>query len=147
MRIIAMLAFGLSSLVLIPALTGAGDKKDAFDASKLIGKWNYVSGEKAGEKVDADSLKKQMAIVDKENFTLTGEALFVMKYEVDAKKSPAVIRFTMTKSPFGAGAKAAGIVEVNGDEMKLCYTPDGEAPTKFETKGTKAHLFLLKRAK
>jgi len=149
MRTIGLLVLGASFLILGPALTGAGDKKDGLDVSKLIGKWTYISGEKAGEAIAAKDLKNQKVSIDKETFTLTGDdALFIMKYEVDAKKSPAVINFVMTKSPFGAGAKAAGIIEVKGDELKLCYNPEGgPAPTAFATKGSKAHYFVLKRAK
>lgn len=122
--------------------------KDGFDTAKLIGKWIYVKGEKAGEAIPAENLKKQMATIDKENFTLTGDDLFIMKYEIDAKKTPAQIRFTITKSPFGPGAKAGGVIEFKGEELHLCYGSDGETtPTKFETKGTKAHYFVLKRAK
>lgn len=149
MRTIGLLVLGITFWILGPALTGAGDKKEGLDVAKLVGKWVYVSGEKAGEAIPAKNLKNQKVSVDKENFTLTGDdALFIMKYEVDAKKSPAEIKFVITKSPFGPGAKGAGIIEVKGDEMKLCYNPEGEpAPKAFATKGSKAHYFVLKRAK
>ena len=38
-------------------------------------------------------------------------------------------------------------VELKGDELRVAYTHEGEPATKFETKGTKAHSFVLKRAK
>ncbi len=73
-----------------------------------------------------------------------------MKYELDAKKNPVTIKFTMTESPFGPGAVANGIIELKGDELKVCYasTEGGEAPKKFEAKqGSGHHCFLLKRSK
>ena len=46
------------------------------------------------------------------------------------------------------GSTAEGIVEVKGDELKLCYAVEGKAPTEFKTKeGDKHHLFVLKKAK
>jgi hypothetical protein len=54
----------------------------------------------------------------------------------------------MTESPFGAGAMAKGIIEVKGDDLKLCYTTEGDAPKNFEAKeGSNAHSFVLKRSK
>lgn len=135
-------------VVLLAIPSGGGEKEKGLDPAKLIGAWKYVSAEKGGEAVPEERLKKQAVTIDKETFTLTGDDLFIMKYEIDAKKSPAAINFTMVKSPFGAGSKAAGILELKGDELKICYAPAGEAvPTKFETKGSKAHYFVLKRGK
>lgn len=151
MRTIASTALLASVILFTSGWTGAGDKKvgkDGFDAAKLVGTWKYVSGEKAGEKVDSDTLKKGSVVIDKENFTLMGGDLFIMKYKVDGAKKPAGIAFEITKSPFGPGAKAAGVIEIKGDELHLCYNPEGgDAPTKFETKGSKAHYFVLRREK
>src|SRR5262249_27915700 len=137
-------------VVPVPAADKDKDDKDAkFDAAKLVGKWKYLSGEKDGEKVGEDRLKDQTVTITKETFTLKGEATFVMKYEIDAKKSPATVNFTMTESPFGAGATAEGILELKGDELKVCYAPMGGArPKTFGTKkGSKDFYFVLKRSK
>jgi uncharacterized protein (TIGR03067 family) len=47
------------------------------------------------------------------------------------------------------GGKAVGIITLEGDELKLCYSPNGDKrPAKFEsTADNGAHLFILKRAK
>ena len=128
----------------------AEDKEpDKFGPEKLAGKWVYVSGIKDGAKADADNLKKQVATFTKDRITLTGEAKFVLKYELDTSKKPAGIKLEMLESPFGAGAKAVGIIEVTGDEMRFCYASMGDTPPKtFDAKeGSKLHLFVLKRAK
>jgi hypothetical protein len=73
-----------------------------------------------------------------------------MKYTLYAMSKPVGIMLEMTESPFGAGAKAEGIIEVNGDDLKLCYAaaPDGKAPKSFEAKqGSGHHCFVLKRSK
>jgi len=147
-------------VVLLSWSTSSGGDKDkgkepAFDAAKLVGQWKYVSGEKGGAKVDEKSLKQAVTIT-KETWTLKGkddkgaDVTFVMKYELDTKKNPAGIKFTMTESPFGAGAKAQGIIELKGDDLRVCYNADDgkDAPKEFKTKdGDKMHLFVLKRTK
>lgn len=140
----------LGALVLatVTVTASAGDKAK-FDASKFAGKWNYVSGEKNGEKVDPASFKDAKVTITKEKVTLESPGgKFVMEYKLDTKKSPVTIDLKMTESPFGAGATAKGIVEVSGDDLKMCYSTEGDAPTKFATKADgKQHLFVLKRAK
>jgi uncharacterized protein (TIGR03067 family) len=135
--------------VVLAVSSVAADDKDTIDPAKMVGTWKYVSGEKNGEKVDADRLKDQTVIITKDKITLKGEQTFVMKYTIDAKKKPAAIKMEMTESPFGAGATAEGIVEVDGDNLKMCYAQQGgAAPTKFATKeGSNQHLFVLKRSK
>lgn len=139
----------MGALLLVATPVMAEDKKDEkFDASKLLGTWEYVSGMKNGEKADIANFKDQKVIFTKDKLTLDGPMKFVMTYELDTTKSPAVIKLTMVESPFGAGAKASGIIEVKGDELKLCYKPEGDAPEKFESKAdSMSHLFVLKRVK
>jgi uncharacterized protein (TIGR03067 family) len=143
------MALSFSALLLAAGQLAAADKEgDAkFDPAKLVGTYQYVSGVKDGEKLGADHFKSQKVVITKESFTLEGDQKFVMKYEIDAKKKPATIKFTMTESPFGAGAMAEGVIELNGDELKLCYAPmGGDPPKAFESKaGSKFHCFVLKK--
>jgi len=136
------LALGLA--VALGALAAAEEKK--FDATKLEGNWEYKSGEKNGTKVEGESLKPKIKIT-KDTITVgEGDMLFEFKYTLDAKKDPVAIDMEMTKSPFGGGMKAKGIIAFDGDDVKLCYNPgDGDRPAKFD--GAKAHLFVLKKAK
>ncbi len=125
------------------------DKNAKFDAGKLVGKWHYVSGVKDGTTIDPENLKKQMVEFTKDKVTLTNDAKFVMKFDLDTAKKPVGIKLEMVESPFGAGAKANGIIEVKGDQMRICYNPgEGDVPKTFEAKeGSKVHLFVLKRSK
>jgi uncharacterized protein (TIGR03067 family) len=144
-----MKAFVSGACALIIAVSWASaDEKKKFDAEKLVGDWTYVSGEKNGEKANADNLKNKVTFT-KDTITLHGEMKFVMKYELDTSKNPVGIKLKMTESPFGAGAEGVGIIWVDGDDLKMCYDPAGKtAPTKFEAKeDSKMHLFVLKRAK
>jgi uncharacterized protein (TIGR03067 family) len=135
------LVLGLA--VSLAAPLAADDKK--FDASKLVGNWEYKSGEKNGQKPSEDSLKAKIKIT-KDTITVgEGDMLFEFKYTLDTKTDPVAIDMTMTKSPFNMEMKAKGIIGFDGDDIKLCYAPEGERPAKFD--GAKAHYFVLKKAK
>jgi uncharacterized protein (TIGR03067 family) len=133
----------------IGASTPLAAQSGKFDPDKLVGTWHFVSGVKDGVKADADNLKKQVVTFTKEKVTLKSDDTFVMKYDLDTAKKPVGIQLEMLESPFGAGAKAAGIIEIANDQIRLCYAPMGEeAPKTFDAKeGSKVHLFVLKRAK
>jgi uncharacterized protein (TIGR03067 family) len=140
---------GACAFVLMIAPLAAADEKDKFDAGKLVGTWTYVSGEKNGTKVDPENLKAGTVKITKETITLESpQGKFVMKYTLDTKTSPVSISMEMTESPFGAGAMSKGIIEFKGDELKLCYATEGDAPKKFETKeGSNSNFFVLKKSK
>ncbi len=90
----------------------------------------------------------QAVEITKNTFTLKGDATFVMKYELHTKKKPASIEFTMTESPFDAGATASGILQLKAGELSICYAPmGGEPPSQFDAKEGSGHfLSTLKRS-
>lgn len=148
MKVIGSLCLGL--VVVALAAADDQDKKGAIDPAKLAGQWTYVSGVRNGEKVDKDHLTSTVT-VSKETFTLpTGEGQppFVIAYKINAKASPATIDMEIKDGPVKEG-KAEGIIALNGDELKICYTPSpGKRPTKFEsTADSNAFYFVLKRKK
>jgi uncharacterized protein (TIGR03067 family) len=117
---------------------------------KLIGTWTYVSGEKNGDKVNAEGLKKASVVITKDTITLKDEeADYVIKYQLDTKKKPWAIAMEITAGPSGQGSKADGIIELKGDELKLCYPAmSGKAPSEFAAKKDSGnHYFVLKRKK
>jgi uncharacterized protein (TIGR03067 family) len=153
MRWKCLLSLGMAAFVLSAVVADDKDKgKDEakLDPAKLVGTWTYVSGERDGEKVPEDRLKKGTVEITKETLTLKGdEATFVMKYTLDTKKSPAKIEIEIVKGPQGEGAKTEGIIALKDDELKLCYAPmGGEAPKEFAAKkGSNLHFFVLKKKK
>lgn len=137
----AVLAFGVSTL--------AQDKKPtAFDPAKLVGVWSYTEGTRGGEKVGKESLSA-MVTFTKDTVTVPAgpDAKFLMAYTVNAKATPAEIDMSIKDGPVKEG-KAQGIIMLDGDTLKLCYTAEGKRPAKFEsTKENNAFYFVLKRAK
>jgi uncharacterized protein (TIGR03067 family) len=145
MRVPGML--GLTTLGFL-VLSAAADDKGKLDPAKLVGTWNYVSGEKDGKKIPADDLKTGTVEISKENLTLKSpDGKFVIKYKLDAAKSPARIDMEITEGPQGQGSKSEGIVALDGDQLKICYPAmGGAAPKDFTTKeGSGLHLFVLKK--
>jgi uncharacterized protein (TIGR03067 family) len=142
-----LLALTALALALAPATAG---EKGKLDPASLSGTWVYVSGEKDGQKVPADNLKKGIVEITKETIKLKSpDAEFVLKYELDAAKKPARVKLEIIKGPMGEGAKAEGIIAMKGENLVLCYPAmGGEAPKEFATKeGSGLHLFVLKRKK
>jgi uncharacterized protein (TIGR03067 family) len=149
MRMKCLFALGAAALVL--SALPAADKDDAkLDPAKLVGTWTYVSGEVDGKKKSADDLKAGTVEITKDMITLKSpDGTFEIKYTVDTKKTPAHIAMEITKGAQGVGAKSEGIIELKGDELKICYPAmGGEAPKEFSAKeGSKLHLFVLKKKK
>jgi uncharacterized protein (TIGR03067 family) len=147
MRVTGLL--GLIGLVLLLA-PARGDEKAKLDPAKLLGTWTYVRGEKDGQKVSPDELKKGTVEITKDTITLkSNEGKFVIKYKLDADKTPCKIQMEITEGPQGQGSKSEGIIALDGDQLKLCYAPmGGDAPKEFTAKeGSKHNLFVLKRKK
>lgn len=146
MRPIAMLTVVVAAAWAISA--GAEDKK--FDAKSLEGTWKVTGGKKAGSDL-SDMSKEGDYVFTKDSVTIkAGDMeLFVMKFKIDEKASPMAIDMEITKSPGDSanGGKAEGIIEVKGDEMKICYPPmGGDRPKKFDG-SDKYYYFVLKKQK
>jgi uncharacterized protein (TIGR03067 family) len=147
MTAIRCLTLGLA--VAFAGSAAADDKK--ADGDMLVGKWKLTDGKKAGNAL-GDDAKKGYYEITKDTIKIfdgmTDKAVFVMKYTLDTKASPAAIDIEITEGPVPEvkGSKAKGIVEVKGDEFKICYEPmGGDRPTKFD--GEKFYSFTLKKEK
>jgi uncharacterized protein (TIGR03067 family) len=141
----------LGVVVAVAGLTAADDKKDEKkpDADMLVGTWKVTGGKKAGAAI-GDDAKRGTYVFTKDTIKIMegDKALFVIKYTLDAKKSPAEIDMEITEAPVAEakGSKAKGIVEVKGDDFKIAYFHMGdERPKKFDDE--KAFSFELKKQK
>ena len=116
--------------------------------NRIVGTWTIESGEMGDRTVAEDRIQEAQVEITNDTLTLTsGDATFVMEYELDASKVPAAIRLKITNGPFGEGSTAPGIVKLKGGKLFICYHPrGGEAPTSFKV-GTEQFLFVLSRKK
>lgn len=138
---------GLIAVGLVAGVAAADDKAK-FDPAKMLGTWTYVSGEKDGNKIPADNLKQGTVEISKDNIMLKSpDGKYVIKYRVEATKTPARLDMEITEGPQGVGSKAEGIVALDGGQLKICYPPmGGAAPKDFSAKaGSGLHLFVLKK--
>jgi uncharacterized protein (TIGR03067 family) len=130
----------------------SAEDKPKFDAAKLEGKWKFTAGTKSGNKVDAKALESEVTIT-KDSFTIKGDdGTHVMTFKIDDSKSPMQIDMVGKEGP-AKDFKAEGIIELDGDTLKLAYGTnipglEGKRPAKFEsTADNKALYFVMKRAK
>jgi uncharacterized protein (TIGR03067 family) len=148
MTMIRVLAFGIA--LAFAANISAQDKEKAkLDPAKLVGTYTFVDGVKDGTKTPADNLKMLSLIVTQDTMTLkTPDGDFKFKYSVDASKSPAEIELEILEGPVGKGAKSKGIIAMEGETVKIAYSPEeGARPKDFKCeKGSGAQGFTLKKA-
>ena len=138
----------LFAVALFVAPVVGEDKKEAPTALKLDGTWKVISGEKFGAKSDPKAIQGDVTI-SKDTITIKGpDMTHVMTFKLDTKASPIAITMTGKEGP-AKDFTAEGIIEIKGDEMKLCYAmPMEKRPTKFESPNdSKVLYFVLKRAK
>jgi uncharacterized protein (TIGR03067 family) len=151
MKTAIMLALGLA--IGVPSAFAQESKTTATPVAKtdLSGNFEIVSGEDNGKDVSEDKIKGStvrvtsdtIVVVDKED-----KEVYVTKYTLDSKTSPYKITMTETGGPRGRkGEKAVGIIEKDGDTLKLAYAYEGGiVPTQFKTEaGAKQLYFKMKR--
>ncbi len=141
MKMTGAFAFGLAVAL---SLTARAEEKAA---PSIEGKYTLQSGKKFGANPDEKAMKADYKI-DKDTITIHhNDVKFVMSYKIDASAKPMKIDMEIIEGPEGIkGSKALGIVEKNGDELKLAYSLEKEKrPADFDGKDGMA--FVLKKAK
>ena len=152
MRVLTVNAISLCACLCFCGQLVADDpsKGSKADATKLTGAYKIVAGEKNGQPVSKDRLDgitvriatNAITTLDKDE-----KEVYVATYELDSSQKPWRIMMTATVAPAeGKGTKAVGLIEMEGDTVKLIYAlPAGKAPTQFKA-GDKQQMFVLKRA-
>jgi uncharacterized protein (TIGR03067 family) len=157
MKTFATFALGLGLIVLLGTSGWSDDKKEEKKEekkaeTKLEGKYTLVSGKKFDKPIDDDA-KKGEFVFTADKVTIKGkDASFVMSYKLDPKTSPMEIDMEIVDGPEGAkGAKAAGIIELKGDTLKLAYSMDKDKDDKIKRPknfdGKDGMMFEFKKAK
>lgn len=142
---IRSLSFVVTALALSVTLTLADDKADT---SKLEGTYTVVSGKRDGKDLPKSDFDKSVVFIEKGKIyghDKEKKEFFGATYTIDAKQKPWKISMVSTSPK--KGEKAEGVIEVDGDTVKLAYAlPGGKTPTTFEA-GKDQQLFVLKRTK
>jgi len=114
--------------------------------AKYEGTYVIVAGERDGKAIPGNEIDGSIVVFKGD--TITGsdkdkKMFFGCKFDVDAKASPNQIMMISTAPK--SGDKAAGVIEMTGNTIRLCYAlPGGETPVDFKAK-EKQQCFTLKK--
>jgi|GEM_PF-1426125 len=137
-----------SSLICAAFLIAVGQEKSNRETSDLAGRYSFVSGEKNGGESPDENLKDSKVSITAKEIIATDKSdkrTYVATYTLDKSKEP--WRISMESLVPTIGAKAEGLVSVDGETLKIIYAlPGAEAPTEFKTKKGQ-HLWVLKAEK
>jgi uncharacterized protein (TIGR03067 family) len=135
----------LAGLLVIGALSAANAQSndDSKDLEALQGTWRLVSGEIGGRKMTAEELNRAKLVFKGDRYMVRrGSGPTVMGIvKLNSTKNPKTIDITDADGAY-KGKTLFGIYAVNGNELKECFAPPGQArPAKFATK-TETSQFL-----
>jgi uncharacterized protein (TIGR03067 family) len=126
-----------------------GDAGNSDAAMKLAGDYTIVGGEREGLKETPEHVQGSMVHITNDTITVTDKdkkETYSATYKLNSGKKPCVITMTETNGP-NKGEKARGLIEQDGDTVKLIYSlPGGPMPTSFEKTKEKQLMFVLKRS-
>lgn len=115
----------------------AQDKETVkHDQELLQGTWSMVSGARDGAAFPADYLKhsKRVAKDDEVTVMLQGQLFMKAKFKLDPTKTPKQVDYAVSDGPY-AGTTQLGIYELEGEQVKFCFSVPGKVrPTDFTTK-------------
>jgi uncharacterized protein (TIGR03067 family) len=138
------IAFGLVACLVVVGRTAAEDKS----GMNLAGSYSIVSGEREGQKESPEHIQGTWVTFTGNTVTVTDKdkkETYSATYKIDGSKTPAVITMTEKTGPT-KGERARGLIEKDGDTVKLIYAlPGGDMPTGFEKTKSKQLMFVMKR--
>lgn len=140
-----LLLFALLSV--FAGLSRAEDKPKEADL-KLDGTYQIISGEKDGKALPSEHWKGATVTIKGDKIYGTDKDkkdFFGAQFTIDVSKKP--YRIMMVNTVPKSGERANGVIEVDGDTVKIAYNlPGGVPPTNFKTK-EKQQAFVLKKDK
>ena len=146
-----MKKFMATIATLVAASAAAAEKQtDANVASQVVGTWSCAAATINGKPLTETTVKKlHLTMTDTRYQTQRNEeVLFDSTYRLDTTKSPAHISLVGTEGDL-AGKEAQGIIAMEGDTLKICYTMPGKPrPVTFTSPtNSEAYLIVWKREK
>jgi uncharacterized protein (TIGR03067 family) len=138
----------LLATLLAAACAGAAEKEISL-TSRMTGAWSCVAATINGKPLSETTVKKlHLTMTDTRYKTERGdEVLFDSTYRLDTTKAPVHISMVGTEGDL-IGKEARGIIAVEGNMLKICYTMPGKPrPSTFESPAnSEAYLIIWKRA-
>ena len=152
MKHMMTLALALSTFLLVAGQNQADEKPKPNPSgapADLIGGYTIVSGEKYGipepaERIEGTTVRialDAIVVMDKDK-----KEVYAQTYKIDTTSTPwtIVLKSKITPYKTGEDTVAKGLIQKDGDTVKLIYAlPGGEMPTEFKTK-EKQLMFVMK---
>lgn len=140
---------GSTVVMLMSTQTYAADEKEGKDASSaLLGSYTLVAGEKNGQRIPAERVQGSTASITENTITTFDKdqkETYAVTYTLDKSQKPWRITMTSTLAPV-RGEVAQGLIEKDGDMVKLIYAVrGGAAPDDFTTADNQL-LFVMKKS-
>jgi len=141
------IAMGLAALLMLCVPVPAEEKAGAtIEAADLEGGYTVISGEKFGEPEPESRIKGTTVRFTKDRVVVTTkdkEEVYGSAYTLETHTCPARIRMVSKLAP-GENQVSMGLIEKDGDTIRLIYAlPGGEPPTEFKTRA-KQLMFVMK---
>jgi uncharacterized protein (TIGR03067 family) len=124
------------------------EKQSKDPTSALPGAYTLVGGEKNGQQLPGERVQGSTARITENSITTFDKdqkETYAVTYTLDKSQKPWKITMTSTLAPV-KGEVAHGLIEQNGDTVKLIYAVrGGAAPDDFKTED-KQLLFVMKKS-
>lgn len=124
------------------------EKKDGTSVSALQGSYTLIAGEKDGQTIPSERIRGSTVRITENTMTIFDEdekETYAVTYTIDKSQNPWKLTMTSTQAPV-QGEVAYGLVEKDGDTVKLIYAVRGGAvPDDFTTEQNQL-LFVMKQS-
>src|SRR5262245_30944208 len=126
----------LALAAFVVSLRGQADDDTKKEFEKLQGTWKLLTVEKLGEKAEPKGIT-WVVKGNKLSMMEGGKAKTEGTVTLNAAKTPHWIDLAYSSGAFKSG-KHAGIYELNGDDLRICWfpTPGGPRPTQLKADPT-----------
>ncbi len=118
------------------------------DQDLIQGTWQMDSAESDMGKLPPEQAKSLKRVFQGDQATLTRDGAVVTKgtFKLDPAKKPKAIDVTFSEG-MQKGQTMSGIYELDGDTLKICFSPPGaDRPTEFKP-GPQRNVAVWKREK
>src|SRR5436190_2937475 len=138
----------LATLLVVASACAAENEINGNVVSRMTGTWSCVNATINGKPLSETAVKKMHLTMTDTRYKTerNDEVLFDSTYRLDTTKAPVHINMVGTEGDL-IGKEAQGIIAVEGDTLKICYTMPGKArPTAFSSvTNFEAYMSIWKR--
>jgi len=140
-NLLVVFSFILGTVVVL-----AGDDAVLKDRKQMAGTWRVVSHEKDAKKAPDDKLAKTKSIFAEDGKVTVqedGKTTIQATHKIDPAKKPKQTDIAYTEGEL-KGKTVLGIYEIEGNDMKICYSLGKDRPTDFAPKAGRV-VIIYKR--